>query len=188
VEQTDLLRLAVITLERLRIPYMLVGSYASSVWGEARFTQDIDILVDLRLDRVAELCAAFPVPEFYFSEQAARDAVRLRSQFNVIHPPSGNKIDFMLPRGDDWSLEQLGRYRTEQFEGGIAVQVASPEDVIVSKMIYYNEGGSEKHLRDCAGILRVQEGRIELDYIAKWAQRFRLIDVWNVILERVKED
>ena len=88
---------------------MLVGSFASMAYGEPRLTNDIDIVVRLDLAAADRLCAAFPAPDFYVSQSAAREAVLTRGQFNVIHPPSGNKIDFMIARDDPWGRSQLAR-------------------------------------------------------------------------------
>jgi hypothetical protein len=85
MEQVDLLRHSAETLERLGVPYMVVGSYACLAYGEARLTQDIDIVVDLLVTKIAPLCEAFPAPDYYVSEAAVRDAVRDRFQFNVLH-------------------------------------------------------------------------------------------------------
>ncbi len=109
MEQAELIRYAAQTLERLAIPYALVGSWGSGIYGEPRFTRDIDIVLDLNMALVSQFCEAFPNGEFYLSEQAARDAVRTRFQFNVIHPASGNKIDFILTRPESWSATQLER-------------------------------------------------------------------------------
>jgi hypothetical protein len=187
VEQIEFLHLAAKELEKQGIPWMLVGSYATSAWGEARFTQDIDIVVDLNPDQVSSLCAAFPQDEYYVSEVAAHDAVRMRKQFNVIHPASGNKIDFMVAGRDEWSRKQLERCVSEELQPGIKVRISSPEDVMISKMRYYKEGGSDKHLRDCAGVLVVQGDRIDRSYIVHWAEHFGLMEIWNAILKRVNE-
>lgn len=187
MEQIEFLGLAATELERQNIPWMLVGSYASSAWGEARFTQDIDIVVELRLEHVPCFCAAFSGDEFYVSEAAARDAIRARKQFNVLHPESGNKIDFMIARSDEWGRQQLSRRRTTELQPGLTVQVASPEDIIISKMRYYKEGGSDKHLRDCAGVLAVQGDLIERDYIVRWSEHFELMPIWEAIRKRMAE-
>jgi hypothetical protein len=86
VEQADLLRRVIDVLEDQRIVYLLVGSLASSVYGEPRLTADVDVVVELNLPQAAKLCAAFPAPEYYVSETAARQAVARGGQFNVIHP------------------------------------------------------------------------------------------------------
>lgn len=93
MEQIELIRHAVGTLDALAVPYALVGSWGSGLYGEPRFTRDVDIVLDLGLDLVPRFCAAFPFEDFYLNEAAVREAVRTRSQFNVIHPTSGNKIE-----------------------------------------------------------------------------------------------
>lgn len=185
MEQTDLLRIAVETLARLGIPYALVGSFASGAWGESRFTQDIDILVDLQDTHVALLCGAFPAPEYYVSEAAAHEAALRRSQFNVIHPASGNKIDFMIAAPGSWSTAQLQRCRRLPLFKDLEVNVAAPEDVILGKLVYYREGGSEKHLRDIAGILKISGFEVDGEYIAQFAAQLGVADIWQAVLERV---
>ncbi|MBC7820519.1 MAG: hypothetical protein IAG10_26845 [Planctomycetaceae bacterium] len=187
MEQTDLLRLAVEILERLQIPYALVGSYASSIWGVARFTEDIGIVLDLRLGQVSELCESFSEPDFYVSKDAAKDAVRFGTQFNVLHPGSGNKIDFMMSRDDVWSRSQFERRERVEIDPGVSAFTASPEDVILSKLRYYKEGGSEKHPRDINGILRTQGDRIDRSYIAHWAGRMKISDIWETVLRRAEQ-
>jgi len=109
MEQAELLRFALHVLERLEIPYALVGSYGSSIFGEARFTRDIDILIELAESKVSAFCAAFPAADFYFSEAAVRNAVRGRFQFNLLHPASGNKVDFIITRKDPWGRSPVSR-------------------------------------------------------------------------------
>ena len=187
MEQVEFLQMAVNVLNDLGIQWMLVGSYATSAWGEARFTDDIDIVVDLSSDQVTSLCAAFAGDEFYVSEVAAREAVRLRKQFNVLHPASGNKIDFMIARRDEWGRLQMNRRQQGTIQSGLTVQIVSPEDAIISKMRYYKEGGSDKHLRDSAGVPAVQGDRVDRDYIAQWSNNFGLTEIWIAILKRVDD-
>jgi len=164
VDQAELLRYTIDVLERLSIPYMLVGSLASTAYGEPRFTQDIDIVVDLPLDRVCDFCAAFPAPEFFIHEDAVRQAVQNQFQFNVLHPASANIIDMILPRADEWGRVQMERRQRIQLLADRSGFAARPEDVILGKMWYYAEGGSEKHLRDITGILRISGQVVDRDY------------------------
>ncbi len=188
MEQIDLLRHALDTLERLAIPYMLVGSYASTTYGEPRFTQDIDIVLELALASIAAFCAAFPAPEFFLSEQAVREAVRAQFQFNVLHPSSGNKIDFILPRRDEWGQTQWQRRQRVQLLPDREGFTARPEDVILGKLWYYCEGGSEKHLRDIAGILRVSGAAVDQADITRWAEKLGVAEVWQAILQKLAAD
>ena len=187
MEQSDLLRLAVDTLEKLEIPYMLVGSLASGLYGESRFTNDIDLVVDLKQSQIDALCAAFPAADFYLSTAAALEAIRFGKQFNVIHPASGNKIDFMLARRDEWGAMQLQRRQRQELLPGVEGCVASPEDVILAKLLYYHEGKSEKHLRDVSTMIQIQGNDLDRHYIEEWAIRQGVLYVWSAILSRLQD-
>lgn len=188
MDQPSLLQLAIRILEEQGIVYMVVGSLASSAYGYPRYTNDIDIVIDLRPDQVERLCNAFSGSEFYVSSPAAMEAVQFRRQFNVIDTTSANKIDFMIARGDEWSKSQLSRRQVEQIIPGCTGYVAGPEDIIISKMLYYREGQSEKHLGDIANIVVVSGEKLETDYLNKWLEQFALTDIWNAVQTRLKSD
>jgi hypothetical protein len=186
MDQAELLEKIVGTLDALGISYMIVGSYGSSAWGEPRFTRDIDILVSLTSDDVDRLVQAFPFPEYYLGKEAVQDAILQCGQFNLIHPSSGVKADFILAGHDAWGRAQLSRRKKIKIESGLDVYIGAPEDIIIGKMIYYREGGSEKHLRDITGILKISGQDIDMAYIQKWVGDLGLSDIWESILDRVK--
>jgi hypothetical protein len=188
LEQAELLAYAVRALDEQRIPYLIVGSMASMAYGEPRLTRDIDIVVDLRSNQVEDLCAAFPADDFYVSLPAARTAVARGGQFNIIHPTSGNKIDFMMARHDAWGLAQLARGRRLELLPNVLASVAAPEDVILGKLLYYREGQSDKHLRDVAAMMQVSGDEIDAGYIARWAAELHVSDIWQAILARLGGD
>jgi hypothetical protein len=154
-------------------------------YGEHRLTADIDVVVVLTAQQADALCAAFPMPDYYVSREAAQEAVRLRRQFNVIHPASGMKIDFILARADAWGTSQLARRQRVQILPGLTGCVAAPEDIIISKMLYYKQGGSEKHLRDITGILKESADKVDRAYVARWAEELGLKEIWDAILQRL---
>jgi len=176
---SDLLRTVAQKLESLQIDYLITGSVASIMYGEPRFTNDIDIVIRIRQADVDAFCAAFPDSEFYVSEEAAREAVSRRSQFNVIHPTSGLKIDFMVATDDAFDQSRFDRARTLEIDEDVRVRFAAPEDVILRKLQYYAEGGSDKHLRDIAGILRLCETPVDLAYIDAWAVKLSVQAKWE---------
>jgi hypothetical protein len=185
VEQSDLLRSVVAVLERLGVPYMIVGSYGSIVYGEPRFTNDIDIVADLPSASATDFCAAFPAPEFYLSEASVRDAISNRFQFNLLHPASGNKVDVIIPRTDEWGRTQLDRRRKIDLGGGFEAYTASPEDVIIGKLWYYAEGGSDKHLRDIASILKVSGDTVDRGAVSHWAAVLGYSAIWQAVIDKV---
>jgi hypothetical protein len=182
MEPSELLRYAIQVLEKLGLRYFVTGSTATIFYGEPRFTNDIDIVVDLPPGRVEELCAAFPSSEFYVSEEAARRAVSRRGQFNVIHPASGLKLDLMIPAESSFNQSRFARVRRLHPAPDYDAVFASIEDVILKKMEYYREGGSEKHLRDIAGVLKISGGAVDRGYIEDWAERLGLEEIWQTIL------
>jgi hypothetical protein len=157
---------------------------ATIAYGEPRFTNDIDIVVDLPSTKINEILLEFPSPEFYVSRIAAEKAVARRHQFNIIHPGSGLKVDVIVASDSEFDQGRFRRARRLPVLPDRQVAFASPEDVILKKMAYFQEGGSEKHLRDIAGVLQIQGPRLDRSYIQAWAQRLGLSDIWQLILAR----
>ncbi|MCI0379640.1 MAG: hypothetical protein L0215_18690 [Gemmataceae bacterium] len=173
------------TFERLGIPYRVTGSMATIAYGEPRFTNDIDVVVRLQLEQVNALCAAFPQPEFYLSKEAAGQAVRGRHQFNILHPESGLKIDVIIASDSAFDDSRFSRGQRLKTAAEQHAWFASPEDVILKKLIYFREGGSEKHLRDIAGVLKVQGEKLDRDYIALWVGQLNVETEWHQALARL---
>ncbi|HYO12978.1 MAG TPA: hypothetical protein VE685_07285 [Thermoanaerobaculia bacterium] len=186
MEQSELLQHIAGILNRMGLRYFVTGSVATIFFGEPRFTNDIDIVVDLPADRIKEFCVAFPESDFYVSEESVRRAVRQCSQFNIIHSAGGLKVDVMIPAATPFNASRFARVRTVRHSPGHEAPFASPEDVILKKLEYYREGGSEKHLRDIAGVLKVSGPQIDRNYISDWADRLGLADEWQEVLRRVQ--
>lgn len=185
MEPSELLMRLAGTLERLQLPYLVTGSMASIAYGESRFTNDIDVVVALPMDQVDAFCQSFPESEFYCYREAVLEAVRQRSQFNIIHFESGLKIDVIIPDDSPFNRTRLGRGVRLPIRGDSEATFSSPEDVIIKKLEFYREGGSDKHLRNIAGVLKVLGERVNRAYITAWATRLRVEDIWQGVLQRV---
>jgi hypothetical protein len=184
----DLLRRLTETLEQLHVPYAVTGSMASSAYGDPRLTNDIDVVADLQLRHVAGFCAAFPEPDFYCPPGFVADAVSRRFQFNVLHPESGYKIDVMMAGQSEFDQARLRRAVRVRSGPDLVSWFASPEDVILKKIEYFKEGGSEKHVRDILGMLKMQGEQVDRAYIAEWADRLGVAGEWKMILARLTSD
>jgi hypothetical protein len=79
-------------LERLEIPYMVVGGFAAIFYGEPRLTIDVDIVVNMGWKHINPLVAAFPIPDYYVSEEGIRDSLQRCYPFNVIQPTTGARL------------------------------------------------------------------------------------------------
>jgi hypothetical protein len=180
MEQLELQRYVVGVLERLRIDYFVTGSLATILYGEPRFTNDIDIVADIRPEHIVPLLESFPAEEFYLSEDAIRHAIRFRSQVNILHPTSGMKVDLMIPEESEHDRSRFARRRKLHVAPDFEAYYTSPEDVILKKMKYYSDGESEKHLRDIAGMLKIMGNDIDRAYISDWSSRLGLSGVWEL--------
>ncbi len=168
-------------LNRATIPYMVTGSVAGIVYGEPRVTHDVDLVVELEAERIAEFVGLFPCDEFYCPPEAVihteigREA---RGHFNLIHHATGFKGD-IYPVGQDplhrWAME---RRRSAEFEEH-QVWVAPPEYVILRKLQYYQEGGSDKHLRDIRNILAMSGSAIDRADLETRISALGLRDIWQ---------
>ena len=188
VEHDDILRKALDVIERLGLRYMIVGSVASSLYGEPRSTVDVDIVLDLPQGAVNEFCASFPSPDFYLEPIAVREAIRRGRQFNLLHIPTGSKIDFMALRYGTHDEIEIERRQLLPLLGDRSAYVARPEDVILGKMEFYRQGESEKHLRDITGILKMSADVVDREYIQSRAVRMGLLDIWRLVLDRMKDE
>jgi hypothetical protein len=172
-------------LNQLDAKYMVSGSVAGIAYGEPRLTHDIDVVIELDRTFAGLLVLHFPPPEFYCPPS---EIIRLEldrecgGHFNIIHQPSGFKADIYPVGHDSFSAWGLARCRKFTIQGSI-MTLAPPEYVIIRKLEYFREGGSEKHLRDIRGILRVSRALIDLNELEKLIQTRHLEPSWQRVHE-----
>lgn len=151
-------------LDRLAVDWAIGGSFASSVLGVPRSTQDVDLVAALDHRHATDLVAAFEV-DHDGSESAVRSAVTRRSRFNLIHLATMTKIDVFVPRGDVLSQRQLSRCRSIEVSPGRRLRVLSAEDIILQKLRWFRSGGevADQQLRDVAGVLSTSGPSIDFE-------------------------
>jgi len=185
MEPPELLRYVVECFENLNISYFITGAVAAIAYGEPRLTNDIDIVADINEQDIPRLKGCFPEVDYYFDEDAAKKAVQHFFQFSIIHPASGLKIDVMVSKKDEFDRSRFQRIKRIKALEDREANFASPEDVILKKMEYYAEGGSEKHLRDISGMINISADLIDFGYISDWSSRLDLEDIWKEIQNQV---
>jgi hypothetical protein len=180
--QREFLETIIPVLERSAASYAVVGSIASNYWGIPRFTHDLDILVVLDAARARQVVTALP-ESFYASAEAAVEAVASQSMFNVIHFDSGLKADLWVSKGDPFSQSTLKRRCRVEIITGLEAWLGSPEDVLLHKLVWNLITPSERQLADAAGIASVQAGKLDLDYLRRWAAQQSTADVLEEVLQ-----
>lgn len=186
MEHSELLGLVLETCGRLGVRHFITGSIASGVYGEVRFTHDVDVVAELDASQVKDFVAAFDPGRFYLSEAAALDAVRRHTQFNIIDPGTGLKIDVIIPAPTAFNRGRFERISVRLSERAAPLPVASVEDVILMKLVYFEEGGSEKHIRDITSMLRIQGEGVDHAYIEHWSHDLGVNEAWKMILAGLK--
>lgn len=181
MEQQELLLRTIEILDGMKIPYMVTGSLAVNFYGIPRTTHDIDLVVQIRSADVDHLARQFPV-NFYADTEMMRQAVEQQFMFNVIDPTSGLKIDFWILKHDAYDMERFRRRQKQQVLGH-AVSMPSPEDVILSKLLWYKEAQTDKHLNDARGVWELQKESMDREYLREWAVKLSV----HPLLERLEE-
>lgn len=178
----DLVSLFTTRLTAAGIEYMVTGSTACIAYGEPRVTHDVDVVVELTsLAQAEAIEREFPIADFYVPPL---EAIRLemgrglRGHFNIIHHDSGYRADVYIMGRDPLHAWAFARRRRLTLAGAELV-LAPPEYVIVRKLEYFREGGSEKHLRDIASILTTSRDDVDLGQISSLAERMGLQGQWQ---------
>lgn len=164
-------------LDNLNIPYYLGGGLASSFWGERRQTEDADIAVILKPDKVEQLITALST-EFYVSENAIDDAMRgFTNTFNVIHTASVIKADIYPLQQNDFELSAMSRrIQVQLFSTNQTIYIISPEDIILQKLRWYKIADNyfQKQWRDILGVLKARRKILDFDYLRLWSDLLKL--------------
>lgn len=177
----ELFHIFINRLNALGVRYIVTGSVAGMVYGEPRVTHDIDLVIELRRQDTERFAEAFPIEDFYCPphEVIAIEAGRPhRGHFNLIHHETGFKADVYLSGSD--KLHQWALKNCKSINVGDAIfPIAPAEYVILRKLEYYREGGSEKHLRDIAGMLSVSSDLIDFQELSERIREYSLEKEWE---------
>ncbi len=184
-------------LEEIGAPYMLMGAFAGSAFGITRATFDVDMLVNLQEPHFNALAHRFPPPRYYADPEQMRDSTRLGIMFNVIDMNQGVKADLVPLSGSPGYREAFARRtrRTFQDESGNEFETwcASPEDIILGKLMAWQEGRSAKHPADIREMLvfilsGLSDEELDLGYVSVRAARLgtEVAELWHGLLNQAQ--
>jgi hypothetical protein len=165
-------------LDRSGIAYMLSGSFASAYYGAPRSTQDIDIVIAVTPPQLRAFVQSLPSDEYYVDLEAALEAHKHESLFNVVDLATGWKIDFIIRKSRAFSQEEFSRRRLLDFHG-IPLFVASAEDIVLAKLEWSKLAQSRRQVEDVAAILRVRFESLDHTYLAQWIDGLGVRKEWN---------
>ena len=177
VSQSDLLRAAVELLDGAGIPYMVVGSYASTFHGEPRMTRDIDVVVELTEEAVKLLVDLVDRERFCLGD--VEEAFLNRSMFNLIEPSTGWKVDFVVRKNRPFSEAEFQRRFPTQI-AGVEVVMATAEDTMLAKLEWGAESGSDRQMDDVVAIAAGKD--LDIAYLSRWAAELGVIALLEAAL------
>jgi hypothetical protein len=187
-------------LEELDIPYAIIGGFAATMYGITRTTFDIDIVVNMEETDIQALSDAFSLPRYYADPYQMRNAMEIGSSFNIIDSSLGEKAD-VFPLSMDLRYKPAFENRirrTVDMPGKtpFSAWAARPEDVILGKLMAWDEGRSERHPADIYEMMvfHYLGGDADLDfdtvYVLERAKEIssEASDLWQLINSTAKEE
>lgn len=171
-------------LELSGIPYFVTGSIASIFYGEPRLTHDIDIVIHLSQCDVLNFVSYFPLEKYYCPPE---EIIQIESKrrpyghFNLISHESGLKAD-IYPDADDplhqWAFKNRRRINIGD---NLDLWLAPAEYIIIRKLEFFREGGSQKHLEDVSKMLLQVRKLLDFDLLDMKLKERELLGIWEKI-------
>ncbi|HWM26761.1 MAG TPA: hypothetical protein VNP98_18230 [Chthoniobacterales bacterium] len=172
--ELDIVRDVSARLDGAGIAYMLTGSIAMNYYAQPRMTRDIDVVVALTpadTEKVVELFSR----DYYVSEEAVRDSIVGESIFNLIHNESVIKVDCIVRKDTPYRRAEFERRKQIRIED-FSTWIASKEDLIISKLFWAKDTGSEIQMGDVRNLAATG---CDAAYIENWTEELGLTNLWQ---------
>jgi len=160
------------TFEKLNVSYYIGGSVASSIYGMARSTLDVDIVADIQKFHTPLLMAQLQ-GEYYIDEDMIKEAIQHHSSFNLIHLATAIKIDIFIYTGDPHQQKTFERRLEDRIVENQDNKYffPSPEDIIIIKLQWFDMGKriSERQWLDILGVIKLQGKSLDIKYLQSWS-------------------
>jgi hypothetical protein len=167
-DQLEVLKLITGRLDAAGLPYMITGSIAAGFYGQPRMTRDIDIVAVLHPQDATRL-ARLLEPEFVSDVDVIRDAIGSRRMFSVVHREALQKVDIIVRDDRDYEIEKFERRKRVAVDDQ-SMWMISPEDLVLSKLLWAKDSPSELQFRDVRAVIALQP-RLDWTYLDRWAVR-----------------
>ena len=172
--ELDIVRDVSQRLDRAGIAYMLTGTMAMNYYAQPRMTRDIDVVVALApadADKIVDLFRA----DYCVSEEAVRNSISAESIFNLIHNQSVIKVDCIVRKNTPYRRVEFDRRKQIKIDD-FSTWIASKEDLIISKLFWAKDSGSEIQMRDVQNLVATGS---DVAYIDNWTKDLGLFNLWE---------
>jgi hypothetical protein len=176
-------------LEECGINYLIGGSLGSSIHGIPRATLDADLVTDMNNHHVDRLVEKLK-DEFMIDADMIYDAIKRRGCFNIIHLKTMFKVDIFILKNNPYEITEFTRRKPELLsDPDTFVNVATPEDIVLNKLLWYQDGGgvSERQWEDAKGVVKVQGETLDYQYLEYWAEIMGIKELMSRLKEELKK-
>ena len=175
IGQAKLLKDITQFLSSHKIPYMITGSWSSIYYGRPRASHDIDFVVELPIENIEKTLHLFSLlpDSFMIQLDTIKEAIENKNQFQILHLLTMLKMDFWILTDQEFDKSRFTRRKKIKLFNQF-MQMATPEDTIIQKLIWYSKGEVEKHLIDAAFVLKIQKGNLDQKYMQFWIKKLQL--------------
>lgn len=170
-------------LQNLQIPYLVTGGVAVVVWGRPRYTADIDLIIELKKEKVKKFIIAL-AKEGYVDEDTVNEALKYKGEFNFVDNDTGIKVDFWMLQNSDFDKSRLNRAVAKMISGQ-KVFFSTAEDLILKKLLWFNESKSNRQLEDINSIMAIIKDQLDYDYLRKWAKKQKTLGLLREMISLV---
>ena len=174
---SEVLQRVIAKLDQAGVGYMLTGSFASAYYGVPRSTQDLDLVIEASAEQLQTFVRSLPTEEYYADLDAALEARKHESLFNVIDLSTGWKIDLIIRKSRPFSMQEFHRRQQVKLQS-LLLFVTTAEDIVIAKLEWSKFAQSQRQIEDVAAILRVRGALLDRGYLMKWVRELNLETQW----------
>jgi hypothetical protein len=166
------LREAVKLLTHMKIDYAVLGGLAVNLYGEPRFTMDVDINIMLKPEQLQRFIKKSRASGFTPACPNLKEFVKKTGVIPMNFSGRGakGKSDFIIAE-NELELAALKRAVRKKI-GSVKIKFVSPEDLVIHKIVSLRPHDRE----DVRGILIRQGRKLDSRYIKKWLRRLDKMD------------
>lgn len=178
-------------LKEAGIQFWVGGSVASSIWGDPRQTNDIDVAVLRPSLNEFKLRAVLP-DHYYIGPNEIQEALKDHGEypsFQILNMNEAFKFDVFIVSPDEYVLEESARVRETEILPDHVAPLASPEDIILHKLRWFVSGGqvSDRQWNDIVRVIESQLGKLDTAYLTKWADHFEVRELLTKAFDQAFE-
>ena len=174
-EELEVLASVTRKLNQAKIQYMITGSIAMNYYATPRMTRDIDIVIELQQVNLKNFIDLFSEDYYIFPETVQR-AIKYRELFNIIHNEYALKLDFIVKKNNPYRHTEFSRRKCISLEG-IPLYIATPEDLILSKLYWAKDSFSALQITDIQNLFH-EVSDLDNHYIEKWITELNLEEIY----------